>query len=169
MYLFLASVYGLALIGARYVGCSSAPSEGCAAAATWGGSLSLLAISAHATFTALFTSALAYDQTHVAFTGRTQIDRKKGGGGGGGSGEEEEEERDGAAAGARTGGADRKRRLWLNLSEVCGGDAPREGARLAWLLPTRIVYPEPERYAGYSFQDIAFPRKDRQLEELETV
>ena len=164
MYLFLASVYGLALIFARYVGCSSAPSEGCAAAATWGGSLSLLAISAHATFTALFTSALAYDQTHVAFTGRTQIDRKKGGG-------EEEDEDEGAAGGGggARAGANRKRRLWLNLSEVCGGDAPREGARLSWLLPTRIVYPEPERYAGYSFREIAFPRKVRQLEELETV
>ena len=152
-YTFLSCAWGLALIGARFLSCSSAAAAAaCGASLSSAGTLGVVAVALFASLFGIFTGCLAVDQSTIAFTGRTQIDRMKsdddaGGGGGGGS----------------------SLRLWQNLSEVCGGDAAREGFRLTWLLPTRIVYPEPERLTGYCFRQIVWARKEIQLEELEMV
>ena len=153
VYTFTACSWGLALIGAHFFACSASPSAACRASSP-GSALGIVAV---AVLASLFTGCLAVDQSNIAFTGRTQIDRMKSGDDDGG---------DGGGGGARD---EARLRLWHNLSEVCGGDAARDGPRLAWLLPTRIVYPDPERLTGYCFREIVRVKRDVQLEELEMV
>jgi len=160
-YTFLSCAWGLALIGARFLSCSSAAAAAaaaCGATLSPAGVLGVVAVALLASLFGIFTGCLAVDQSTIAFTGRTQIDRMK-----------SDDDAGAAAAGGGSSGSSSNLRLWHNLSEVCGGDAAREGFRLTWLLPTRIVYPEPERLTGYCFRQIVWARKDIQLEELEMV
>jgi hypothetical protein len=140
----------LALLAAHLFLCGAAPGAPCGSAAGAGAAVGRAAVGVLAGLIAAFTAALAADQSHIAFTNKTQIDRMKGD--------------DGADAASDADAPAARLRLWHNLAEVCGGDPAREGFRLTWLLPTRIVYTDAERLTGYCFRDSERPRTDAELE-----
>ena len=158
------SVVGRLLAGAPILTAASTPSLAAAAGSfaascdwTAGDALVVLMVGVFAVMFALFTSCLFVDQMSNILSNTTGIDRMKGGGHGGSSG-----------GGVPRGGTDldEKRAVWDHLGEVFGGDPWREGIRVSWLLPTPIVYLNPEAMTGYCFKDVPRPRTQ---EEMETV
>jgi len=113
-----------------------------------GATFGRVAVAALAGLVALFTGALAADQQHIAWTNKTQIDRMK----------------DADGEGGLPPAGDDRLRLWHNLAEVCGGEPARDGFSWTWLLPTRIVYADPERLTGYCFRECERPRTDAEME-----
>jgi palmitoyltransferase len=147
LYVFSMSVYALAVIGWRFWSCMQ---PGAACDTTAGTGVAILAVVVIAVLFGLFTCCLGADQVNVVLTNQTQIDRMKGPGHGPASAADQE--------------VDDRKRVWHNLSEVFGGDAAREGVRLAWFLPTAITYRDPEALTGYCFRDVPRPRTAAEME-----
>ena len=145
-YMCTGACAALALLAGHFFTCAAAP---CAAAGA-GAVLGRVSVAVLAGLVAVFTGALAADQSQIAWTNRTQIDRIKGD--------------DGTAEAEVASAAGERLRLWHNLGEVCGGDPAREGFRWTWLLPTRITYVDAERLTGYCFRDTERPRTDAEME-----
>jgi hypothetical protein len=154
LYIFSICVYALVLIAWRFLSCVTSSSSTSRCEATAGDGAMLLTVTVVAVLFALFTCCLGIDQSSVITTNMTQIDRIKGHGGASSS------------SSSSSSAVDERRRLWDNVSEVVGGDAWREGFRLAWLLPTPIVYRDPEALTGYCFRDTPRPRTTAEREEV---
>ena len=90
------------------------------------------------------------DQAQVLATGMTQIDRFKGDG----HSSHESELADAHSQSARTESY---------RAEVFGGDGK---FNIGWLLPTPIVYRDPEAITGYCFRDTPKPRSNEEMEAL---
>ena len=141
-YMCAGCALALALAAARFLLADAADDGGAGAA------LGRVAVVVLAGLVATFTAALACDQQHIAWTNKTQIDRMK----------------DADGEGGLPPDGDDRLRLWHNLAEVCGGEPARDGFRWTWLLPTRIVYADPERLTGYCFRECERPRTDAEME-----
>ena len=90
----------------------------------------------------MFTCCMFAEQVTVLRTSQTTIDRYTRGVGGR------------SAAPPPPGASD----VWASLGETFGGNPGKDGWRWDWLLPTAIVYPDPEALTGYCFRDTPRPR-----------
>ena len=156
LYTFSICAYALCLIGAHVTSCLYAVgARPDCTEFTAGGGVATLTLSVCAVLFGLFTCCMMVDQSAVVTSGLSQIDRfhlaHDGAGGTGGSG--------GAGTGPRGSRA-------AALAEVFGGDPAREGFRLHWLLPTPIVYVNPEELTGYCFRNVPKPRTTEEMESL---
>lgn len=95
----------------------------------------VLAVAVIAVLFALFTGCLFGDQLTSVLSGETAIDRYKHG-----------------------HSHARPTNVWASLAEVFGGDPETHGWQWSWLLPTPIVYRDPEALTGFCFRDVARPR-----------
>lgn len=151
LYIFSICMYALVLLAIRFYICLSSV---CTEKSSAGDGLMLLITTILAILFMLFTCCLGIDQSSVVTSNETQIDRMKNRRGHGGT------------TTTSTTAPDSRRRIWDNLSEVVGGDTYREGFQITWLLPTPIVYTDPEALTGYCFRDTPRPKT---IEEMEQV
>ena len=154
LYVCAISVYALLLVGGHFWACWAAPAGaggGCAEpdAAQF---VTVLTLCAAALLFGLFTGCMMVDQSAVVATGQTQIDRFHGAHG---------------AAPPPPGAAAGKDERARALEEIFGGDPARDGFRWHWLLPTPIVYRDPEALTGFCFgRDVPKPRSAEEMEAL---
>jgi palmitoyltransferase ZDHHC3/7/25 len=153
IYIWIAAAWSLVLIIAHFFACmDSAFAQNPCGETRPEGALGKVGLTILTTIIVFFTGCLMADQSNIAFSNRTQIDRLKHFDDGTGNQTTiptEEEE---------------KLRFWYNMAEVFGGDPVKDGFQFTWLLPTRIVYLDPSKLTGYGFTDIARPRTDAEME-----
>lgn len=146
LYINLISVYAIALVVGHFWACLSLPFFGTCADASLGDSFNVLGLCMCALIFGLFTCCMMFDQSASVLTGATQIDRYQRSSGAG-----------------ETVGKDERARA---LAEVFGGDPARDGFQIHWLLPTPIVYRDPETLTGFCFKNTPKPRNAEELESL---
>ena len=150
LYTFAICAYALTLLGAHLWACLSPGAHSSCMDMSPGGFVSILTLSICAVLFGLFTLCMMADQSQVLSTGLTQIDRHKGSSGPGKL----------SAASAAETPEEANAKLW---AEVFGGSGRFE---LTWLLPTPIVYRDPETLTGYCFRDTPRPRSNEEMEAL---
>ena len=151
LYTFTICAYALCLLGAHFWACMAPGAPATCFEVTPSGFVSTLTLTICAVLFGLFTLCMMVDQYQVLATGLTQIDRHKGGG---------------AAAGkfAVLAATETPEALVANMrAEVFGGDGRFD---VTWLLPTPIVYRDPETLTGYCFRDTPRPRSNEEMEAL---
>ncbi len=151
LYVHAISVYALCLVGGHFWACVSDMAQPACSGAdvTIGDGLHAFGLTVCALLFGLFTLCMMCDQSSAVLTGATQIDRFK-------------QHRSGAGSGDAAGKDERAQAL----AEVFGGDPARDGFQWHWLLPTPIVYRDPEALTGFCFRDVAKPRSAEELEAL---
>ena len=151
LYTFAICAYALCLLGGHVWACMSPAAPASCFAVTPGGLISTLILAICASLFGLFTLCMMVDQSQVLATGLTQIDRHKGHAGPSG--------KLAALAAAETP----EQASCRTRAEVFGGDGRFQ---LTWLLPTPIVYRDPETLTGYCFRDTPRPRSNEEMEGL---
>lgn len=144
LYIFSISAYALCLVLGHFWACFSSPMVGACADPSVGEAAHALGLCVCAIIFGLFTGCMMLDQSTSVLTGATQIDRFHG-------------------APAAPAGKDERARA---LAEVFGGDPAADGFQLHWLLPTPIVYRDPEGLTGFCFRDTPRLRSAEELEAL---
>jgi hypothetical protein len=152
LYTFIISAYALCLLGGHIFGCMSLSAPPSCLEVTPSGFASTLVLTICAIMFGLFTLCMMVDQSQVLVTGLTQIDRHKGGSSGGGS-----------KLAVMTATETPEALSYKLRAEVFGGDGRFE---LTWLLPTPILYRNPEELTGYCFRDTPRPRSVEEMEGL---
>lgn len=145
-------VYALCLMGWQFYSCvfGGSTHQSCRLLSA-GGFVSILILFVCALLFGLFTLCMMLDQAQVLSTGQTQIDRFKHGGG--------LSSKHQAMAVTESPEAVQA----LLRAEVFGGDGKFSWD---WLLPTPIVYRDPEAMTGYCFKDTPKPRTNEEMESL---
>ncbi len=146
LYIFLISMYAIALVIGHFVTCVSADvGAGACSDPTAMQFVTVVSLCSCAILFGLFTGCMMVDQSSVITTGLTQIDRYH------------------APSPPLQAGKDDRADA---LAEIFGGDPARDGFKIHWLLPTPIVYKDPERTRGWSFRSVPKPRSSEEVESL---
>jgi hypothetical protein len=152
LYTFLICAYALALLGGHIWACLSLQPPASCLTVSPAAFMHTMALTICSILFGLFTLCMMVDQSQVLATGLTQIDRHKGEGG--------------AAHGklAALAATSTPEQLTARMrAEVFGGEGTFQ---LTWLLPTPIVYKDPEALTGYCFRDTPKPRSVEETEAL---
>jgi hypothetical protein len=144
-YIFSTCATAGILIALRFVACWT-PEARCETTAGQG--FAILGMTVIAGLMGTFTGCLLAEQVTNVMTNTTQIDRMKG-----------LDHSDPLSL-----EVDERMVVWHHLGEVFGGDPARDGWQWTWLIPTPVVFRNPEHVAGFGFRDVPKPRSAAEME-----